>query len=82
MIPMHYNTFRLSNEPMEEPLERLSAAARLAGLAGQVMALGEGHSWFASKPAHNIRAFPVETATNGLGMRRPEGPASLAKTGT
>jgi len=29
MIPMHYGTFRLSQEPMEEPVERLLAAGRI-----------------------------------------------------
>jgi L-ascorbate metabolism protein UlaG (beta-lactamase superfamily) len=44
MIPMHYGTFRLSQEPMEEPVERLLAAARLAGVAGQVCVLPEGET--------------------------------------
>ena len=42
MIPMHYGTFRLSQEPMEEPVERLMAAARLAGVASSVIVLPEG----------------------------------------
>jgi L-ascorbate metabolism protein UlaG (beta-lactamase superfamily) len=44
MIPMHYGTFRLSQEPMEEPLERLMAAARQAGVAGSVCVLPEGET--------------------------------------
>ncbi len=44
MIPMHYGTFRLSQEPMEEPVERLMAAARQAGVAGKVCVLGEGET--------------------------------------
>jgi L-ascorbate metabolism protein UlaG (beta-lactamase superfamily) len=44
MIPMHYGTFRLSQEPMEEPVERLMAAARQAGVAGQVCVLPEGET--------------------------------------
>jgi L-ascorbate metabolism protein UlaG (beta-lactamase superfamily) len=44
MIPMHYGTFRLSQEPMEEPVERLMAAARLAGVAGAVRVLPEGET--------------------------------------
>ncbi len=44
MIPMHYGTFRLSQEPMEEPVERLMAAARQAGVAGSVCVLpGRGN---------------------------------------
>lgn len=44
MIPMHYGTFRLSQEPMEEPVERLLAAARQAGVAAQVCVLPEGET--------------------------------------
>src|SRR5580658_5311378 len=42
MIPMHYGTFRLSQEPMDEPVERLLAAAKRAGVAGSVCVLPEG----------------------------------------
>jgi L-ascorbate metabolism protein UlaG (beta-lactamase superfamily) len=44
MIPMHYCTFRLSQEPMEEPVERLMAAARLSGVASSVSVLQEGET--------------------------------------
>jgi L-ascorbate metabolism protein UlaG (beta-lactamase superfamily) len=44
MIPMHYGTFRLSQEPMEEPVERLMEAARQAGVAGSVCVLPEGET--------------------------------------
>jgi len=44
MIPMRYGTFRLSQEPMEEPVERLMAAARQAGVAGSVCVLPEGET--------------------------------------
>ncbi len=42
MVPMHYNTFRLGREPMEEPLARLLTAAESAGVLAKVEALGEG----------------------------------------
>jgi L-ascorbate metabolism protein UlaG (beta-lactamase superfamily) len=42
MIPMHYGTFRLSYEPMEEPLQRLRAAASAAGVSDRVLVLEEG----------------------------------------
>jgi L-ascorbate metabolism protein UlaG (beta-lactamase superfamily) len=42
MIPMHYGTFRLSQEPMDEPVERLLAAAKEAGVANSVCVLSEG----------------------------------------
>lgn len=42
MIPMHYGTFRLSQEPVTEPVERLKAAAAAAGVASRVNVLAEG----------------------------------------
>lgn len=47
MIPMHYGTFRLGREPMDEPLPRLLRAAAKAGVSERVVALGEGDSWVA-----------------------------------
>jgi L-ascorbate metabolism protein UlaG (beta-lactamase superfamily) len=46
MIPMHYGTFKLSQEPMEEPLERLLAAARAHGVSDKVQVLEEGFPEF------------------------------------
>ena len=45
MIPMHYGTFRLGREPMDEPLPRLLEAAARAGVTNRVEALAEGESW-------------------------------------
>ena len=45
MIPMHYGTFRLGREPMDEPLPRLLRAAERAGVDQSVAVLGEGESW-------------------------------------
>ena len=42
MVPMHYGTFRLGREPMEEPPVRLMAEARRLGLAEKVRVLEEG----------------------------------------
>ena len=42
MVPMHYGTFRLGREPMEEPLERLSAETARLGLEGRVRVVAEG----------------------------------------
>lgn len=42
MVPMHYGTFRLSYEPMEEPVQRLRAAAEAAGVKDRVLVLEEG----------------------------------------
>jgi L-ascorbate metabolism protein UlaG (beta-lactamase superfamily) len=45
LIPMHYGTFRLGREPMDEPLPRLLQAAARAGGSNQVVPLAEGESW-------------------------------------
>ncbi len=44
LVPMHFGTFRLSYEPMHEPLERLLACARDAGIEDRVRVLTEGES--------------------------------------
>lgn len=44
MVPMHYGTFRLSYEPMEEPLQRLQSAASAAGVSDRVLVLEEGRT--------------------------------------
>ncbi len=46
MVPMHYGTFRLSHEPMEEPVPRLLVAAHQAGVRDQVRVLQEGVTKF------------------------------------
>jgi L-ascorbate metabolism protein UlaG (beta-lactamase superfamily) len=46
MVPMHYGTFRLSHEPMEEPVERLQAAAKALGVSDRVLVLEEGRTHF------------------------------------
>jgi len=42
MVPMHYGSFRLSHEPMDEPLKLLAAEARKAGVQERVLVLQEG----------------------------------------
>jgi hypothetical protein len=46
MIPMHYGTFRLSHEPMEEPVQRLNSAAVAAGVSERIHVLEEGVTKF------------------------------------
>ena len=41
---MHYGTFRLSQEPMEEPLPRLMQAAERAGVGDRIVPLSEGET--------------------------------------
>jgi L-ascorbate metabolism protein UlaG (beta-lactamase superfamily) len=49
MIPMHYGTFRLGREPMDEPLPRLMRAAEQADMRDRVVPLSEGESWIANE---------------------------------
>ena len=49
MVPMHYGSFRLSYEPVEEPVPRLLAAAREYGVERKVCVLEEGVTKFFDK---------------------------------
>lgn len=42
MVPMHYGTFRLSHEPMDEPVQFLDREARTHGVRDRVFVLEEG----------------------------------------
>ncbi len=42
MVPMHYGTFRLSHEPIDEPLQLLEQEAKAAGIENRVRVLEEG----------------------------------------
>jgi len=44
MVPMHYGTFRLSYEPMDEPPERLRLHAEKHGLAERIAFMTEGQA--------------------------------------
>ena len=44
MIPMHFGTFRLGREPMEEPVQRLDADARRLQIEDRVRVLSEGET--------------------------------------
>ncbi|MCU1314053.1 MAG: metallo-beta-lactamase family protein, partial [Acidobacteriaceae bacterium] len=44
MVPMHYGTFWLSQEPMDEPLPRLLQSAEHLGLADRILPLEEGET--------------------------------------
>jgi hypothetical protein len=43
---MHYGTFRLSHEPVDEPLQLLEQEAREAGIEDKVVVLQEGVTRF------------------------------------
>jgi L-ascorbate metabolism protein UlaG (beta-lactamase superfamily) len=46
MVPMHYGTFRLSHEPVDEPVPRLLADAGRRGIANKICVLEEGVAKF------------------------------------
>jgi L-ascorbate metabolism protein UlaG (beta-lactamase superfamily) len=46
MVPMHYGTFRLSHEPVDEPLQLLDQEARAAGMQDRVVVMQEGITRF------------------------------------
>jgi L-ascorbate metabolism protein UlaG (beta-lactamase superfamily) len=46
MIPMHYGTFKLSHEPMDEPVKRLLADAKRRGIEDKISVLEEGVTEF------------------------------------
>ena len=48
MVPMHYGTFRLSYEPVEEPLQRLHLEAKRRRIEKRVCVLEEGVTTFFS----------------------------------
>ena len=45
MVPIHWGTFILSHEPLEEPLERLKAEAKRLGIEDRVVILKHGESF-------------------------------------
>lgn len=54
MIPMHFGTFRLGREPMEEPPLRLMEDARRRGIEEQVRILAEGETFVAPPRVENL----------------------------
>jgi L-ascorbate metabolism protein UlaG (beta-lactamase superfamily) len=46
MVPMHYGSFRLSHEPVDEPLQLLDQEARSAGIEDRVLVMEEGVTRF------------------------------------
>jgi L-ascorbate metabolism protein UlaG (beta-lactamase superfamily) len=46
MVPMHYGTFRLSHEPVDEPLQLLEQEVRAAGIQDKLVVLKEGVTRF------------------------------------
>jgi L-ascorbate metabolism protein UlaG (beta-lactamase superfamily) len=75
MVPMHYGTFRLGREPMDEPLERLRAETLRLGLAERVRVVPEGETIRLREPLQER-----ETAFAGAGgeSRNNVGASNLA----
>ena len=48
MVPMHYGTFRLSYEPVDEPVKRLKADAKRRNIGKKICVLEEGVTKFFS----------------------------------
>lgn len=44
MVPMHYGTFQLGREPMDEPVKRLLAEAKRLGISQKIKVLEEGET--------------------------------------
>ena len=63
MIPMHFGTFRLGREPMEEPPVRLIEDARRRGLEHRVRILAEGETYLAPQRA-GVGNVSLATASN------------------
>jgi L-ascorbate metabolism protein UlaG (beta-lactamase superfamily) len=55
MVPMHYGSFRLSYEPVDEPVQRLLATARENGIESKVCVLQEGVTNFGLAQPADLR---------------------------
>jgi L-ascorbate metabolism protein UlaG (beta-lactamase superfamily) len=61
MVPMHYGTFRLSHEPMDEPLQFLDREARAHEVRDRVLPLEEGVTCLFEQDAAPSAHKPVRT---------------------
>jgi L-ascorbate metabolism protein UlaG (beta-lactamase superfamily) len=53
VMPIHHSTFKLSHEPMEEPMERFVRAA--GSEADRIVASGIGEQWSIEIPSSSVR---------------------------
>src|SRR5437762_7287420 len=63
MVPMHYGTFRLSHEPVHEPVERLLLAAESARVSDRVFVLEEGKTMIFPAPGKHTDRSPRQQHT-------------------
>jgi L-ascorbate metabolism protein UlaG (beta-lactamase superfamily) len=66
MVPMHYGTFWLSEEPLEEPLPRLLASAKRLGLADRIAVVQEGETKTFRVASHAFRDHQETGAASAL----------------
>ena len=64
MVPMHFGTFKLGREPMEEPPVRLMAEARRRGLEERIRVLAEGETMVLAARAEERGDVLVGAASN------------------
>lgn len=66
MVPMHYGTFWLSAEPLEEPLPRLLASAEKVGLADRIAVIREGETRIFAREARSLEKDQEERTASAL----------------
>ena len=76
MVPMHFGTFRLGREPMDEPPVRLLAEARRLRVESQVRVLAEGETmiW----PARVESRLSVKPTGSEVAGAMPREPVAVA----
>ena len=68
MIPMHFGTFCLSHEPIEEPLPRLLRAANMGGMGNLIRPLVEGETAIFAAPK-NLEITATDEAASRVSAR-------------
>jgi L-ascorbate metabolism protein UlaG (beta-lactamase superfamily) len=66
MIPMHYGTFNLGREPMDEPLQRLLTEAARLRIGNQIKVLEEGEMMRLSAPETNHQTKALNPQQQGI----------------
>lgn len=75
MVPMHYGTFWLSQEPLTEPLPRLLRAAERAGLRDRICVVPEGHTEIFIAQKRRARQAKTEGLPKGSFAQRTATPS-------
>jgi L-ascorbate metabolism protein UlaG (beta-lactamase superfamily) len=64
MVPMHYGTFWLSEEPLDEPLPRLLASAERLRLNDRIAAVREGETRVFRGTRQSVEGHQQESAAS------------------